>query len=148
MFLPYRIAVKEYLVEGANELVLTFPSTFIKGKFKRYFHNLVSYLHPYQTGRELQEEHGKFALWNGDSSRLHVRTAQYTYGWVRAIWFWPIDGTSSNFPSGLGSSSSYHRPVATHQIGNLCSSSFGRPSSPECQGGSFSQAVSRARGFG
>ncbi|KAG8751587.1 hypothetical protein FRC11_009244, partial [Ceratobasidium sp. 423] len=62
MFLPYRVPVKEYLVEGSNELLLTFPSTFIKG-------------------RELQEKHGKFALWNGDSSRLHVRTAQYTYGW-------------------------------------------------------------------
>ncbi|KAF8609837.1 glycoside hydrolase family 2 protein [Ceratobasidium sp. AG-I] len=62
MFLPYRITVKEHLVEGTNELVLTFPSTFVKG-------------------RELQEKHGKFSLWNGDSSRLHVRTAQYTYGW-------------------------------------------------------------------
>ncbi|KAG8705027.1 hypothetical protein FRC08_001891 [Ceratobasidium sp. 394] len=62
MFLPYRVAVKKHLVEGSNELILTFPSTFVKG-------------------RELQEKHGKFALWNGDSSRLHVRTAQYTYGW-------------------------------------------------------------------
>ncbi|KAG9093429.1 hypothetical protein FRC06_011531 [Ceratobasidium sp. 370] len=62
MFLPHRVAVKKHLVEGSNELVLTFPSTFVKG-------------------RELQEKHGKFALWNGDSSRLHVRTAQYTYGW-------------------------------------------------------------------
>ncbi|QRV76379.1 beta-mannosidase [Ceratobasidium sp. AG-Ba] len=62
MFLPYRVAVKKHLVEGSNELVLTFPSTFVKG-------------------RELQEKNGKFALWNGDSSRLHVRAAQYTYGW-------------------------------------------------------------------
>ncbi|KAF8761348.1 Glycosyl hydrolases family 2 [Rhizoctonia solani] len=62
MFLSYRVPVKEYLVEGSNELLLTFPSTFVKG-------------------RELQEKHGKFGLWNGDSSRLHVRTAQYTYGW-------------------------------------------------------------------
>ncbi|CEL57611.1 beta-mannosidase [Rhizoctonia solani AG-1 IB] len=62
MFLSYRVPVKELLVEGSNELLLTFPSTFVKG-------------------RELQEKHGKFGLWNGDSSRLHVRTAQYTYGW-------------------------------------------------------------------
>ncbi|KAH7345103.1 beta-mannosidase [Rhizoctonia solani] len=62
MFLPYRVPVKEHLLEGSNELLLTFPSTFIKG-------------------RELQDKHGKFGLWNGDSSRLHVRTAQYTYGW-------------------------------------------------------------------
>ncbi|KAJ1311549.1 hypothetical protein OPQ81_010033 [Rhizoctonia solani] len=62
MFLPYRVQVKEHLVEGSNELLLTFPSTFVKG-------------------RELQQKYGKFALWNGDSSRLHVRTAQYTYGW-------------------------------------------------------------------
>ncbi|CAE6482331.1 unnamed protein product, partial [Rhizoctonia solani] len=62
MFLSYRVPVKEYLAEGSNELLLTFPSTFVKG-------------------RELQEKHGKFGLWNGDSSRLHVRTAQYTYGW-------------------------------------------------------------------
>ncbi|CUA77413.1 beta-mannosidase [Rhizoctonia solani] len=62
MFLPYRVPVKEHLLEGSNELLLTFPSTFVKG-------------------RELQEKHGKFGLWNGDSSRLHVRTAQYTYGW-------------------------------------------------------------------
>lgn len=32
MFLPYRVAVKEHLVEGSNRLVLTFPSTFVKGK--------------------------------------------------------------------------------------------------------------------
>lgn len=30
-------------------------------------------------GREIEKEHGKLNLWNGDSSRLHVRKAQYKY---------------------------------------------------------------------
>ncbi|KAJ6614286.1 glycoside hydrolase family 2 protein [Mycena sp. CBHHK59/15] len=45
-----------------NELVLNFDSAYFKG-------------------RELEKKHGKFNLWNGDSSRLHVRKAQYNYGW-------------------------------------------------------------------
>nr|VWO95209.1 Ras homolog enriched in brain [Ganoderma boninense] len=32
-------------------------------------------------GREIEEKHDKLNLWNGDSSRLHVRKAQYNYGW-------------------------------------------------------------------
>jgi beta-mannosidase len=35
-------------------------------------------------GRELEKEHGKMNLWNGDSSRLHVRKAQY-----KCVWVWP-----------------------------------------------------------
>jgi hypothetical protein len=35
-------------------------------------------------GRELEKEHGKMNLWNGDSSRLHVRKAQYKCVWVLA----------------------------------------------------------------
>jgi hypothetical protein len=58
MFVTYRVPVKEHLKQGENELVLSFHSTFLKGK-------------------ELESQHGKFALWNGDSSRLHVRKAQY-----------------------------------------------------------------------
>ncbi|EIM88069.1 beta-mannosidase [Stereum hirsutum FP-91666 SS1] len=61
-FVQYRAAVKEHLKVGANELLLTFDSAFLKG-------------------RALEEEHGKLELWNGDSSRLHVRKAQYNYGW-------------------------------------------------------------------
>jgi beta-mannosidase len=61
-FVTYRIPVKEHLQSGANDLLLTFPSTFLKG-------------------RELERENGKFGLWNGDSSRLHVRAPGYTYGW-------------------------------------------------------------------
>ncbi|TFK55470.1 glycoside hydrolase family 2 protein [Heliocybe sulcata] len=61
-FLNYRVPVKKLLKAGANELTLTFESAFYKG-------------------RDLQKQHGKFALWNGDSSRLHIRKAQYNYGW-------------------------------------------------------------------
>ncbi|KAG8894478.1 hypothetical protein FRC01_012935, partial [Tulasnella sp. 417] len=62
MFVSYRLSVKERLQLGTNDLLLTFPSSYLIGK-------------------ELEAAHGKFALWNGDSSRLHVRTAQYRYGW-------------------------------------------------------------------
>jgi len=31
-------------------------------------------------GRDIEKQHGKLALWNGDSSRLHVRKAQYKFG--------------------------------------------------------------------
>lgn len=61
-FIAYRAPVKQYLKLGANELVISFSSAFLKG-------------------RELEQAHGKLHLWNGDSSRLHVRKAQYNYGW-------------------------------------------------------------------
>ncbi|KAK7470700.1 hypothetical protein VKT23_002122 [Stygiomarasmius scandens] len=61
-FIEYRVAVKQNLKAGENELVLNFDSAFFKG-------------------RELEKQHGKLNLWNGDSSRLHVRKAQYNYGW-------------------------------------------------------------------
>lgn len=61
-FIAYRAPVKQYLKLGANELVISFSSAFLKG-------------------RELEQARGKLHLWNGDSSRLHVRKAQYNYGW-------------------------------------------------------------------
>ncbi|KAF9462600.1 glycoside hydrolase family 2 protein [Collybia nuda] len=61
-FVAYRVAIKDKLKVGANELILCFESAFIKG-------------------RDIEQERGKLALWNGDSSRLHVRKAQYNYGW-------------------------------------------------------------------
>ncbi|KAF7977660.1 hypothetical protein HWV62_3094 [Athelia sp. TMB] len=61
-FLTYKASAKKHLKVGANELLLDFESTFLKGK-------------------ELEKKHGKFGLWNGDSSRLHVRKSQYNYGW-------------------------------------------------------------------
>jgi len=33
-----------------------------------------------KQGREIESKHEKLNLWNGDSSRLHVRKAQYKYG--------------------------------------------------------------------
>ncbi|KXN83668.1 putative beta-mannosidase B [Leucoagaricus sp. SymC.cos] len=61
-FIEHRISVKDILKAGDNELLLYFESAFLKG-------------------RELEKQHGKLNLWNGDSSRLHVRKAQYNYGW-------------------------------------------------------------------
>ncbi|KAI0637996.1 glycoside hydrolase family 2 protein [Trametes polyzona] len=61
-FVAHRVPVKERIRAGENVLVLTFASAFRKG-------------------REIEEKHGKLNLWNGDSSRLHVRKAQYNYGW-------------------------------------------------------------------
>lgn len=61
-FISHRLSVKKSLRMGSNELLLHFESTFMKG-------------------REIEKEHGKLNLWNGDSSRLHVRKAQYNYGW-------------------------------------------------------------------
>ncbi|KAI0315972.1 glycoside hydrolase family 2 protein [Amylostereum chailletii] len=61
-FVVYRAPVASHVKVGSNELLLVFPSAFLKG-------------------RALEKEHGKLALWNGDSSRLHVRKAQYNYGW-------------------------------------------------------------------
>ncbi|KAK7061680.1 beta-mannosidase B [Favolaschia claudopus] len=61
-FLSYRVPTKSFLKEGENELILNFDSAF-------------------SVGREIEAQHDKYQLWNGDSSRLHVRKAQYNYGW-------------------------------------------------------------------
>ncbi|KAG6817452.1 hypothetical protein H0H87_008620 [Tephrocybe sp. NHM501043] len=61
-FVTHRVAVKDALKVGSNELLLTFESAFLKG-------------------RDIEKQHQKLGLWNGDSSRLHVRKAQYNYGW-------------------------------------------------------------------
>ncbi|KAF9247262.1 glycoside hydrolase family 2 protein [Melanogaster broomeanus] len=61
-FITYRASVKPLLSVGPNDLVITFASAFKKG-------------------REIEKVNGKYHLWNGDSSRLHVRKAQYNYGW-------------------------------------------------------------------
>jgi beta-mannosidase len=62
MFVPYRVNVKEKLKVGTNEIVIGFESAL-------------------RCGRELESVHGKRPRWNGDSSRLFVRKAQYHYGW-------------------------------------------------------------------
>ncbi|KIY73725.1 glycoside hydrolase family 2 protein [Cylindrobasidium torrendii FP15055 ss-10] len=61
-FLSYAYSVKSLLKSGKNVLVIDFESAFLKG-------------------RDIEKQHEKLNLWNGDSSRLHVRKAQYNYGW-------------------------------------------------------------------
>jgi beta-mannosidase len=62
MFIPYRVNVKDKLKAGDNELVIHFESALRRGK-------------------EIEAQRGKRPNWNGDSSRLYVRKAQYHYGW-------------------------------------------------------------------
>ena len=57
-FISHRVSVKPKLQIGSNELLIHFESAFLKG-------------------RDIEKAHEKLALWNGDSSRLHVRKAQY-----------------------------------------------------------------------
>jgi hypothetical protein len=60
-FVGHRVPVKNKLQLGTNELYLHFESAFLKG-------------------RDIEKAHEKYSLWNGDSSRLHVRKAQYKLG--------------------------------------------------------------------
>ncbi len=62
MFVPYRVSVKDKVKLGDNELVIHFES-------------------PWRCGREIEAQQGRRPHWNGDSSRLFVRKAQYHYGW-------------------------------------------------------------------
>jgi beta-mannosidase len=62
MFVPARVDATGLLRPGPNQLGILFESAMRRGK-------------------ELEAAHGKRALWNGDSSRLYVRKAQYHYGW-------------------------------------------------------------------
>jgi beta-mannosidase len=62
MFVPYRLNVKEKLKLGNNDIVIHFESAL-------------------RRGTELEALHGKRPNWNGHSSRLYVRKAQYHYGW-------------------------------------------------------------------
>jgi beta-mannosidase len=62
MFVPHRVPVRERLKPGRNELLLCFEP-------------------PLAQARAVEVVHGKRALWNGDSARLHARKAQYHFGW-------------------------------------------------------------------
>jgi beta-mannosidase len=62
MFLPHRIAVQDDLRLGENELRILFEAAL-------------------PVGRARETEMGEKAVWNGDSSRVYVRKAQYHYGW-------------------------------------------------------------------
>ncbi|KAF8812399.1 glycoside hydrolase family 2 protein [Phlegmacium glaucopus] len=61
-FVSHRVSVKSKLQAGSNELLIHFESAFLKG-------------------RDIEKAHKKLVVWNGDSSRVHVRKAQYNYGW-------------------------------------------------------------------
>ncbi|MCE4540284.1 hypothetical protein LXT12_23820 [Pelomonas sp. P7] len=62
MFVPRRADVRERLRPQGNELLLCFDP-------------------PLARARAVEAVHGKRALWNGDSARLHARKAQYHFGW-------------------------------------------------------------------
>lgn len=64
MFIPERVDVTALLKETDNQLVITFDSAYFRG-WKRV---------------EQYPDH-KWGVWNGDSSRLTVRKAQYHWGW-------------------------------------------------------------------
>lgn len=62
MFVPQRVDVRSRLRPGRNELLLCFEPALAEA-------------------RKVEAQHGKRALWNGDSARLHARKAQYHFGW-------------------------------------------------------------------
>lgn len=62
MFVPQRLAVKELVRAGENELAILFESALL-------------------YGRQEEATHPKGYVWNGESSRTFVRKAQYHYGW-------------------------------------------------------------------
>ncbi len=62
MFISHRVPVSSLLQPGPNSIQILFESALRRGK-------------------EREAQHGELPLWNGDSSRLYVRKAQYHYGW-------------------------------------------------------------------
>ncbi|TGO28935.1 hypothetical protein BPAE_0021g00600 [Botrytis paeoniae] len=65
MFIPERIDITSYLEdEGENELEITFESAYLKGC---------------AIVEKYPDHH--WGCWNGDTSRLAVRKAQYHWGW-------------------------------------------------------------------
>lgn len=62
MFRTYSVDVKDKLKDKDNELVLVFKSALLQG-------------------REIEKKNGTHPCANGETSRVHVRKAQYHYGW-------------------------------------------------------------------
>lgn len=62
MFVPRRVAVRDRLRTGRNELMLRFDPALARA-------------------REQEAALGRRQLWNGDSARLYARKAQYHFGW-------------------------------------------------------------------
>lgn len=100
MFIPERVDVTDTLGKEDNKLEITFESAYLKGK-------------------KIQEEHSdhKWGCWNGDSSRLGVRKAQYHYVSIYTIWDWGIEQSSGSglmqffIGMGLGPNSYDMRPM-------------------------------------
>lgn len=62
MFIPHRLEVNKLLRPAGNQLRILFESAFL-------------------CGEEQEAALGKLTAWNGATSRLYVRKAQYHYGW-------------------------------------------------------------------
>lgn len=62
MFTPWRRDITDVARAGENTLVIRFASA-------------------WHHGRAREAQHGAHPVWNGDPSRVHVRKAQYHYGW-------------------------------------------------------------------
>lgn len=62
MFVKYEVDVANHLVPGDNELRIYFKSALL-------------------IGRELEKNHKKGDGFNGETSRMYIRKAQYHYGW-------------------------------------------------------------------
>jgi beta-mannosidase len=62
MFIPGRVPIKRLLKLSDNVLLILFESAM-------------------RHGKALEAQNGKRPAWNGDTSRLYVRKAQYHYGW-------------------------------------------------------------------
>lgn len=62
MFHTFRVDITSVAKAGTNQIRIVFDSALRKG-------------------RELEKVHGKMRLFNGESSRVQIRKAQYHYGW-------------------------------------------------------------------
>ncbi|HMP42086.1 MAG TPA: glycoside hydrolase family 2 protein [Roseiflexaceae bacterium] len=62
MFVPHRVAIGHVARPGNNELQILFESAL-------------------RTGRDREAANGQLPVWNGDTSRVYLRKAQYHYGW-------------------------------------------------------------------
>ena len=77
-FVSYRVPVKGNLKPTGNKLVIAFESAFRKVCDIILDMAVELRLFARVQGRQLEKDNGgKRLLWNGDSSRLHVRKAQY-----------------------------------------------------------------------
>ncbi|KIM26256.1 glycoside hydrolase family 2 protein [Serendipita vermifera MAFF 305830] len=97
MFVPYRADLKRSLGHSdcatEHSLHITFHSTFLKGRSLQRENADKTPVARRATGSsggagvlqgssdQIPGPNGELALWNGDASRLHVRKAQYHYGW-------------------------------------------------------------------